>query len=229
MNIPKILIIEDEPKVASFIKKGLEENQYEAKIAFDGAIGIRMALKEEYDVIILDINLPIINGYEVCRQVRLNMPNLPILMLTALGDTEDKLTGFDSGADDYLVKPFEFRELLARIKVLLKRNSIGNSTGNTLHIADLELNTDTKTVKRNNVRIELTAKEFTLLEYFLRNRGRVISRSELAAKIWEITFDTGTNVIDVYINFLRKKIDKDHSNKLIHTQIGMGYVLKESE
>jgi len=229
MNVSKILIIEDEPKVASFIKKGLDENLYEADIAYDGAIGLKMALQEKYNAIVLDINLPMINGYEVCKKIRQNKPNIPILMLTALGTTEDKLTGFDSGADDYLIKPFEFRELLARIKALLKRNIIGNAAGNTLHIADLELNTDSKIVKRTNLKIDLTAKEFTLLEYLMRNRGRVISRSELAEKIWEITFDTGTNVIDVYINFLRKKIDKDHSNKLIHTHIGMGYVLKESE
>lgn len=229
MNVSKILIVEDEPKVASFIKKGLDENLYETDIAYDGAIGIKMALQEKYNAIILDINLPMINGYEACKQIRQHKPNIPILMLTALGTTEDKLTGFDSGADDYLVKPFEFRELLARIKALLKRNIAGNSAGNTLHIADLELNTDSKIVKRGNLKIDLTAKEFTLLEYLMRNRGRVISRSELAEKIWEITFDTGTNVIDVYINFLRKKIDKDHSNKLIHTHIGMGYVLKESE
>lgn len=228
MKAFKILIIEDEPKVASFIKKGLEENQYLADIAFDGAIGIKMELQQDYNAVVLDINLPMINGYEVCKKIREHNPNIPILMLTALGSTEDKLTGFDSGADDYLVKPFEFRELLARIKVLLKRSTADNSLGNVLSIADLELNIDSKIVKRNNLKIDLTAKEFTLLEYLMRNRGRVISRSELAEKIWEITFDTGTNVIDVYINFLRKKIDKDHSNKLIHTHIGMGYVLKES-
>ncbi len=229
MNAAKILIIEDEPKVASFIKKGVEENQYEADIAYDGAIGMKKALQKKYNIIIIDINIPLINGYEVCKKIRKENPNIPILMLTALGTTEDKLTGFDSGADDYIVKPFEFRELLARIKALLKRNNTGNLTGNILYIGDLELNTNSKIVKRDNIKIDLTAKEYTLLEYLMRNRGRVISRIELAEKIWDITFDTGTNVIDVYINFLRKKIDKDHSNKLIHTHIGMGYVLKESE
>jgi two-component system copper resistance phosphate regulon response regulator CusR len=227
MSFQRILIVEDEPKVASFIKKGLEENQYEARVAFDGAIGTKMALNETYHAVILDINIPLVNGYEVCREIRLQKPHLPILMLTAFGSTEDKLTGFDSGADDYLVKPFEFRELLARIKALLKRNNSFVSSGNILTIADLEMNIDTKTVIRGTVKIDLTAKEFTLLEYLLRNKGRVISRGELAEKIWEITFDTGTNVIDVYINFLRKKIDKDRPNKLIHTHIGMGYVLKE--
>ncbi len=229
MKKPKILIVEDEPKVASFIKKGLEENQYEAEIAYDGAVGIKKALQIGYNAIILDINLPLANGYEVCKAVRLQKPNIPILILTALGNTEDKLTGFDTGADDYLVKPFEFRELLARIKALLKRNAPINSAENILRASDLELNIDTKAVKRNNLSIDLTAKEFTLLEYLMRNQGRVISRIELAENIWEITFDTGTNVIDVYINFLRKKIDKDHPQKLIHTHIGMGYVLKASE
>ncbi len=229
MNSTKVLIIEDEPKVASFIKKGLEENHYAAEIAYDGFSAINMVLKDNYNAIILDINLPIMNGYEVCRKLRQNNIDIPILMLTALGTTEDKLTGFDSGADDYLVKPFEFRELLARIKALLKRNQTPNQAGAIFHVADLELNTHSKTVKRNNIKIDLTAKEFSLLEFLIRNKGRVISRSELAEKIWDITFDTGTNVIDVYINFLRKKIDKDYPVKLIHTHIGMGYVLKEAE
>jgi len=229
MNPLKILIVEDELKVATFIKKGLEENQYEAEIAYDGTMAIRMASQENYSAIILDINLPVMNGYEVCKEIRLGKPNVPILMLTALGTTEDKLTGFESGADDYLVKPFEFRELLARIKVLIKRSQNTSSMGTVLRISDLELNTDSKIVKRNNTKIDLTAKEFLLLEFLLRNRGRVISRAELAEKIWDISFDTGTNVIDVYINFLRKKIDKDYPTKLIHTHIGMGYVLKESE
>ncbi len=229
MNQAKILIIEDEPKVASFIKKGLEDNYYEAEIAYDGMIGKKKALNEHYDAIILDINLPLLNGYEVSREIRLRRQHVPILMLTALDTTEDKLTGFDSGADYYLVKPFEFRELLAIIKVLLKRSVAGNTTGNVHCIADLELNADSKTVKRSGRKIDLTAKEFSLLEYLLRNRGRVISRSEIAEKIWDITFDTGTNVIDVYINFLRKKIDRDYDNKLIHTLVGMGYVLKESD
>jgi two-component system copper resistance phosphate regulon response regulator CusR len=229
MSLTKVLIIEDEPKVASFIKKGLEENNYEAAIAFDGPNGINMISQENYNAIVLDINLPIMNGYEVCKKIRQQNINIPVLMLTALGTTDDKLTGFDSGADDYLVKPFEFRELLARIKVLVKRNQPSAPSGTTLRIADLELNIDSKIVKRGNTKIDLTAKEFSLLEFLMKNVGRVISRSELAEKIWDITFDTGTNVIDVYINFLRKKIDKDYPVKLIHTHIGMGYVLKESE
>lgn len=226
MNPTKVLIIEDEPKVASFIKKGLEENNYEAVIAYDGLSGVDMALKDNYNAIVLDINLPAMNGYDVCKKIRQHNTEVPVLMLTALGTTEDKLMGFDSGSDDYLVKPFEFRELLARIKVLVKRNS-GPVAGSIFRIADLELNTGAKTVRRSNTKIDLTAKEFSLLEFLIRNKGRVISRTELAEKIWDITFDTGTNVIDVYINFLRKKIDKDYPVKLIHTQIGMGYVLKE--
>lgn len=229
MSQTKVLIVEDEPKVASFIKIGLEENGYKADIAYDGAAGAQAALQNVYNAIILDLNLPLMNGYEVCKKIRLHNTDVPILMLTALGTTEDKLLGFESGADDYLVKPFEFRELLARIKALLKRNQATISSLNLLQIADLELNTDSKMVKRNNTKIELTAKEFSLLEFLMRNKGRVISRGEIAEKIWDITFDTGTNVIDVYINFLRKKIDKDYPIKLIHTQIGMGYVLKESE
>jgi DNA-binding response OmpR family regulator len=229
MSLTKVLIIEDEPKVASFIKKGLEENDYEASIAYDGLSGVNMALKGNYNVVVLDIHLPAMNGYDVCKKIRQHNTEIPVLMLTALGTTEDKLMGFDNGSDDYLVKPFEFRELLARIKVLVKRNSGSGATGNIIRIADLEMNTDAKTVKRGNTKIELTAKEFSLLEFLIRNKGRVISRTELAEKIWDITFDTGTNVIDVYINFLRKKIDKDYPVKLIHTYIGMGYVLKESE
>ena len=229
MSSQKILIIEDEPKVALFIKKGLEENNFYADIDYRGLHTKEQLAQKKYDAIILDLNLPEISGYEICREIRKQNTAIPVLMLTALSTTEDKLTGFDSGADDYLVKPFEFRELLARIKALLKRANQNTISGNSLKIADLELNTETKTVKRNNTLIELTAKEFSLLELLMRNKEKVISRTEIAEKIWEINFDTGTNVIDVYINFLRKKIDKAHPIKLIHTYIGMGYVLKESE
>lgn len=225
----KILIVEDEPKVADFIKRGLEEQAFDTEVAYDGMIGKKKATGNVYDLIILDINIPFINGYELCREIRLVNNRVPILMLTAMGTTDDKLSGFDSGADDYLVKPFEFRELLARIKALLKRSKGTSLDGNILKIADLEMNLDSKIVKRAGKKIDLTAKEFLLLEYFIKNKGRVLSRVDIAEKIWDITFDTGTNVIDVYINFLRKKIDKDFSPKLIHTQIGMGYVLKEGE
>lgn len=224
----KILIIEDEPKVALFLKKGLEENQFEADIAYDGSDGLEILQHQNYDALILDLNLPKINGYQVCRKIRETDAFIPILILTALSTTEDKLNGFESGADDYLVKPFEFRELIARIKALLKRSK-NTETKNILRIADLELNREHKTVVRNNTPVDLTAKEFALLEHLLIHQGKVISRSEIAEKIWEINFDTGTNVIDVYINFLRKKIDKNHTVKLIHTFIGMGYSIKLSD
>jgi len=225
----KILIIEDEPKVALFIKKGLEENSFKADIANNGVNGLEMIKKGNYDALILDLNLPDLSGYAVCENIRKDHLTLPVLMLTAMGATEDKLIGFESGADDYLVKPFEFRELLARIRALLKRAHTYKVTENILKVADLELNSEAKTVKRNNKLIDLSLREFNLLELLMRNSGKVISRTEIADKIWEINFDTGTNVIDVYINFLRKKVDKNFNKKLIHTQIGMGYVLKDPD
>ncbi|QHT69518.1 response regulator transcription factor [Rhodocytophaga rosea] len=223
----KILVVEDEPKLAAYVKKGLEEQTYEVEIAYDGAMGKRMALSGHYDVIVMDVNLPHMNGFDVAKAIREEKSKTPILMLTALGTMEDKLTGFDSGADDYLVKPFEFRELLARLRALHKRSSEGPIQANYLKIADLEVNLDEKTVKRAGRKLDLTAKEFSLLEYFMRNKGRVVSRVDIAEKVWEINFDTGTNVIDVYVNFLRKKVDKDFPVKLIHTVVGMGYILKE--
>lgn len=229
MNSARILIIEDEPKVSSFIKKGLEENNYVTDVAFDGDIGINKALNNDFDLILLDLNLPIINGYEVCREIRKAKSSIPILMLTALGTVEEKLRGFEVGADDYLLKPFEFRELLARMKVLLKRSEKVISSDSILTVSDIVMDTAKKIVKRNNVEIDLTAKEFMLLEYLIRNKNRVVSRAELAENIWEITFDTGTNVIEVYINFLRKKIESNSSEKLIYTRVGMGYILKETD
>lgn len=225
----KILIIEDELKVASFIKKGLEVNNFQAETAFDGEIGLRKAFANKYDAIILDINLPKVNGFDVCKQIREHDLQTPILMLTALGATSDKISGFNLGADDYLLKPFEFDELLARIRALLKRSHSEVMSTNVLKIIDLEMDLNSKTVKRAGKKIELTAKEFTLLEYLLRNKGRVLSRTDIAEKIWDITFDTGTNIIDLYIFYLRKKIDKNFSPKLIHTMVGMGYMLKEGD
>lgn len=222
----KILVIEDEPKIASFLQKGLQEQAFEVEVAYDGFLGQRMALDNVYDVIIMDINIPHINGLELCKKLREEDIKSPILMLTAFGTTNDKVAGFDAGADDYLVKPFEFRELLARIRALHKR-SIDHHYASVLKISDLELNTDKKSVQRAGKPVELTAREFALLEYFIRNKGKVVSRIEIAEKVWEISFDTGTNVIDVYVNFLRKKIDKDHDHKLIHTVVGMGYIMKE--
>ncbi|MCB9015588.1 MAG: response regulator transcription factor [Lentimicrobiaceae bacterium] len=229
MPDPKILIVEDHVKMADSISKGLEESGFLTDVAYDGFIGQRLANANEYNLIILDINLPQINGYELCANIRQKNAHTPIIMLTALGSTEDKLLGFDKGADDYIVKPFEFRELLARIKALMKRSQTETVRNTILRVADLVIDVDSKTVSRGDKAIDLTAKEFSLLEYLVRNKGRVISKADIAEKIWNINFDTGTNVIEVYVNFLRKKIDRNFPVKLIHTHIGMGYVLKEAE
>lgn len=223
----KILMVEDEPKLASFVKKGLEEQSCEVDIAYDGQVGRNMALSNSYDVIVMDVNLPKMNGYDVVQALRQEQVRTPVLMLTAMGSVDDKLTGFESGADDYLVKPFEFRELMARLRALTKRSTDPGTQANVLRVGDLELDLNEKVARRGNKRIELTAKEFGLLDYLMRNRGRVVSRVDIAEKVWDIHFDTGTNVIDVYVNFLRKKVDKDFPQKLIHTVIGMGYMLKE--
>lgn len=221
-----ILVIEDEPKVAAFIQEGLEEEQHQTTVVYDGHFGLKMATEKTYDVIIMDILIPYINGLDLCKQIREKGITTPILMLSALGATDDKVVGLDSGADDYLAKPFEFKELLARIRALAKRSMKQDPDMHMLTSADLTMDMDKRTVSRAGKNIDLTAKEFLLLEYFLRNKGRVISRTEIAQKVWGISFDTGTNVIDVYVNFLRKKIDKDYDTKLIHTIIGMGYTLR---
>ena len=222
-----ILLVEDETKIANALKKGLEENGYIVEIAYDGIIGKKLFLSNIYDLLILDLNLPGINGYELCKIVRSYNQHIPVIMLTAMNAINDKLDGFDAGADDYLIKPFEFKELLVRIRALLKRTLNQQlPTGNILSFADIEMNLYTKEVKRNNIKILLTAKEFQLLEYFLRNRNRVVTRLDIAENVWNIDFDTQTNVIDVYVNYLRNKIDKNFPEKLIHTQVGMGYVLK---
>lgn len=223
----RILVIEDEPKVAAFIKDGLESLQHSVDIAFDGMIGQKLALRNPYNVIILDIIIPFINGLELCRIIKDAKPHVPVLMLTALGTTDDKVSGFDAGADDYLVKPFEFRELIARINALSKRSGESVSASRMLRVGDLRLDLNKKCALRGEKTIDLTAKEFSLLEYFMLNKGRVVSRVDIAEKVWDITFDTGTNVVDVYVNILRKKIDRDFENKLIHTRIGMGYIFKE--
>jgi two-component system, OmpR family, copper resistance phosphate regulon response regulator CusR len=220
----KILIVEDEKKVASFIKKGLEENNYDADVANDGLEGEKLSRLNNYDLFILDIIVPGINGLELCKKLKIQNPNIPVLMLTALGTTDDKIIGFEAGANDYLVKPFEFRELLARVKVLVKKTEPVPEKTNILVSGDLELDLEKKIARRGTSYIELTAKEFSLLEYFMRNSGRVLSRIDIAEKVWDIKFDFGTNVVDVYVNFLRKKIDKGHDKKLIHTRVGFGYV-----
>jgi two-component system copper resistance phosphate regulon response regulator CusR len=222
----KLLLIEDEPKTLQSLKQGLEENGYEVDIAYDGLIGRQLAKNNIYQLIISDIIIPGINGIELCREIRTWGDETPILMLTALGTTDDKVTGLDAGADDYLVKPFEFKELLARVRALTKRSTTVSHTGQMLRFADLEVSLDAKTVHRSGNKINLTAREFNLLVYLIRNQGRVISKVEIAEQVWDIGFDTGTNVIEVYVNYLRKKIDKDYPVKLIHTQFGMGYVLK---
>jgi len=223
----RLLIIEDEVKTARSVKQGLEEHNYHVEVAYDGNVGSKMAMRGNYDLIISDIILPGINGIELCKQLRLANVQTPVLMLTALGTIADKVEGFDSGADDYLPKPFEFQELLARIKALLKRSPKIISPSRELSIADLTLNLETKKAAREGVEIELTAKEFALLEYFIQNKNRVLSKVEIADHVWGIDFDTGTNVIEVYVNYLRKKIDRDFEHKLIHTQFGMGYIMKE--
>lgn len=224
----KILIVEDEPKVASFIKKGLEENNYETEVAYDGLLAEKLVMSNKFDLFILDIIIPGINGLELCKRLKAIDANIPVLMLTALGTTDDKITGFDAGASDYLVKPFEFRELLARVKVLLKKNDLSQRKTNSLIVGDIELDLERKVVCREKTYIDLTAKEFSLLEYFMRNNGRVLSRIDIAEKVWDIKFDFGTNVVDVYVNFLRKKIDKGFDKKMIHTRVGFGYVFGES-
>jgi DNA-binding response OmpR family regulator len=226
MKKTSILIVEDEVKVASFIAQGLEENDFSVKIVHDGLEGKNEALKGKFDLVILDISLPGMSGIDICKAIRAANLHVPVLMLSAMGTTDDKLTGFDVGADDYLVKPFEFRELLARIKALLKR-APDSDNKNLIKVADLEINTDSKSVKRANKKIDLTTKEYLLLEYLAKNKGKVITRADIAEKIWDINFETGTNVIDVYVNFLRKKIDKEFTPKLIYTQVGMGYILKD--
>jgi len=223
----KILIIEDDQRVAELIQRGLNEFGYQTIVAYDGLMGKKLALQNDVDLIIMDIILPKINGLDLCRELRLQLPDLPIIMLTALGTTDDKVEGFDAGADDYLVKPFEIRELIARIKAIMKRKSSNRTSyGFILRYADLQMNLHTKEVKRGNVEIKLTPKEFKLLEYMLLNPERVLSRTEIAEKVWDTHFDTGTNFIDVYINYLRNKIDKEFSSKLIHTKPGMGFILK---
>ncbi len=221
----EILIVEDEPKVAAFLKQGLQEQGFNTELVYDGQMGLRMARTRDFDLILVDIILPYINGLELCRQIKELRPATPVIMLTALGTMDDKLSGFEAGADDYLVKPFEFKELLARIRALLKRSTGQALQNNKLRVGELELDLNKKNVRRGNTAIDLTAKEFSLLEYLMRHAGRVISRAEIAENVWEVTFDTGTNVVDVYVNLLRKKIDKDFDPKMIHTRIGMGYIL----
>lgn len=228
MNI-QVLIIEDEPKTAQSLKQGLEEYHYEVDLAYDGHYGLRLAKENKYDIIVTDIILPYLNGIEICKELRALGIQTPVIILTALGNTDDVVMGFDAGADDYLTKPFELKELLVRIRALLKRSSNSPLPPNILRTKEIEVNLDTRLVLRSGKRIELTPKEFALLVFFMRHRGKVVSKSDIADKVWDIDFDTGTNVIEVYVNYLRKKIDKDFDKKLIHTQFGLGYIFKDEE
>ncbi|RAK69596.1 response regulator transcription factor [Hymenobacter edaphi] len=224
----KILLVEDEPKVSAFIRKGLEEEHFDVEVAYDGPFGARLALSHAFDLIILDVILPGLSGFEVLKTIRQRDQQVPVLLLTALGTTTDKLEGFNAGADDYLVKPFDFPELLARVRALVRRR--GHVVkGAVLALADLILDTAAKTVTRAGQPLKLTAREFALLELLLRNQGRVLSRAEIAEHSWEDSFDAGSNVIDVYVNYLRNKVDKPFPSKLIHTVVGMGYVMREDE
>lgn len=227
MEERKILVVEDEKKIADTLKMGLSENGFYVEVAYDGKIGYQLFTTQSFDLAILDINLPGMNGYDLCKAIRYRNPHMLVIMLTSMSALENKIEGYDAGADDYIVKPFEFRELLLKIRALLKRTA-GQSmpVGNFLRAGDLEMNLDTKEVHRDGRKIKLTAKEFQLLEYLLRNKNRVVSRADLAINVWEVDFNTNTNVIDVYISYVRNKVDKDFEDKLIQTHVGMGYILK---
>ena len=228
MDDRKILIVEDEKKIADLLKFGLDECGFDVQVAYDGTLGYNLFHAQDFDLVILDINLPGMNGYELCKAIRQKDQYIPVLMLTSMIALTDKVAGYNSGADDYMVKPFEFKELLLKIRALLKRTMMQSlPVGNLLKASDLEMNLDSKEVRRDNKLINLTAKEFQLLEYLLRNKNKVVSRVDIAINVWEVDFETNTNVIDVFISFLRTKVDKDFEHKLIQTHVGMGYILKD--
>lgn len=223
----KILIVEDEKKIADTLKIGLTENGFDVEVAYDGKIGYQLLTSQSFDLVILDINLPGMNGYDLCKAIRYRNTNMLVVMLTSLSSLDNKIEGYGAGADDYLVKPFEFRELLLKIRALLKHTPGQDMpVGKMLRAADLEMNLDTKEVQRGGKKIKLTAKEFQLLEYLMRNKNRVVSRADLAINVWDVDFNTNTNVIDVYISYVRNKVDKDFDQRLIQTHVGMGYILK---
>jgi DNA-binding response OmpR family regulator len=225
----KILVIEDEKKIADTLKMGLTEQGFDVEVAYDGKLGYQLFTSRPFDLVILDINLPGINGYDLCKMIRNSNTHTIIVMLTCMNTLENKIEGYDAGADDYMVKPFEFRELLLKIRAVLKRTpGASQPVGRLLKAADLEMNLDNKEVRRDGRQIKLTAKEFQLLEYLLRNKNRVVSRADLAINVWDVDFNTNTNVIDVYISYVRNKVDRDFEHKLIQTQVGMGYILKEN-
>lgn len=220
----RLLVVEDEKKVASFIRKGLEEEGYAVDVAVDGESGLELALDQVHDLIILDIHLPRMNGLRVLQELRRKKVTTPVLLLTVRATIEDKVLGLDAGADDYLTKPFAFQELIARVRALLRRRAEAEPP--VLQIADLVLDPARRTVFRGGEKIELTAKEYSLLDYLMRNPGRVLTRTLIGEHVWDYDFDTSTNVIDVYVNYLRKKIDAGRETKLIHTVRGVGYMLK---
>lgn len=222
-----LLIVEDEPSIVSVISRGLAAEGFHISVAPDGLIGAEMAKNNHFDLIILDIMLPGLNGIALCKLIKKEKPNLPIIMLTALGTTENVVYGLDNGADDYMIKPFKFAELFARIRMLMRRYQDTSQNDELIHISDLQINLSAKTVKRNNEAITLTATEYRLLEFMAKNKYKILSRIDILENVWDIDFNLGTNVVDVYVNYLRKKIDKDTQQKLIHTVIGLGYVLKE--
>lgn len=223
-----ILIIEDEERVAGLLKAGLEESGYQTMVAYDGAMGLRLFRTHRFDLVISDVVLPKMDGFELCKEIRKVNPVVPILMLTALGSTDDKLDGFDAGADDYMVKPFDFRELNARLKVLLRRKTeTPVETPQEAVYADIRVDLQRHEVTRGGQPVKLSPKEYNLLVYMVENAEHVISRVEIAEKVWNTHFDTGTNFIDVYINYLRKKIDKEFDRKLIHTKPGVGFILSD--
>jgi len=222
----KLLVVEDEPNLLSIIRKGLSENNNEVSVAMDGRTALEMIQNHTFDVVILDIMLPDINGIEICRRLRAAKNFVPILLLTALGTTENVVTGLNAGADDYMAKPFKFSELQARISALARRSNQDNKPNDAISIDDLEIDGRSKSVKRNGESIILTAKEFKLLYYLAKNAGTILSREQLLDNVWDINFDMNTNVVDVYINYLRNKIDKPFQNKLIHTMKGLGYVMR---
>jgi len=222
----KLLVVEDEPNLLSIIRKGLSENNNEVSVAMDGRTALEMIQNHTFDVVILDIMLPDINGIEICRRLRAAKNFVPILLLTALGTTENVVTGLNAGADDYMAKPFKFTELQARISALARRSNQDNKPNDVISIDDLEIDGRSKSVKRNGENIVLTAKEFKLLYYLAKNAGTILSREQLLENVWDINFDMNTNVVDVYINYVRKKIDKPFQNKLIHTMKGLGYVMR---
>jgi two-component system copper resistance phosphate regulon response regulator CusR len=225
-----ILLVEDEPNVVSVIKRGLTEYGFEISVAGNGATGLQMALDNDFDLVILDVMLPVMDGIQVCKLIRQQKQTIPIIMLTALDSTENIVSGLDSGADDYLVKPFKIAELAARLRTLLRRKG-GEAPvkNNVFTINDLELNAESKIAYRNKETLKLTATEFRLLEYFVKNQKKVLSRIQILESVWDIDFNMGTNVVDVYVNYLRKKLEKNGAPKLIHTVFGMGYIMKEDE